>query len=125
MYSNGLLIMWMVMIVRICYADPESDIKLCCLPYNLKKKFYPFLILLLITVLNFAIPYDFIIAAILAFIECRFFSSSFIKLNRTTYQTFESSFLLNRFNTRSDYFTLSGSDGSRYFCRNEENDRHV
>ena len=80
MGSVGIWGVWMVLLARICESDPNGDIKFCCLPFTIKKKFYPLSILAIYAILTFSIPLDMLIGYFVGFIQCKFLNGTLIRL---------------------------------------------
>jgi hypothetical protein len=122
MNSTGIWVIWMTYVVRICYSDPDGDIKLCCFPTLIKKKYYPVVVILLLGVLGLRIPYDLLVAYAMGVVACRFFDGSFVKLSNSTYRKLEMSFLMRWMNMRDDFYAIDLSPKAKFFCGNGNHD---
>lgn len=69
---------WFNFMIKYCYFNTKSKIKLCCFPVKLKKTVYPFVLLAFLIVWNFTIHLDAIIGIVLAFIQCKFLKAEMI-----------------------------------------------
>lgn len=103
-------------------SDPRGNIQLCCLPVTIKKQLYPLIILVLVGLLSWSIPYDLITAYLLTAVQCAFFDGSFVKLSRSTYRRIEMSCLLRWMSLRDDFVALDLAPKSKFFCNDEPHD---
>ena len=72
---------WFNFMFKYCYFNQANKIKFCCFKWMVPKIVYPFLMFLVITVLDFfqQIKIDILIGILLAFIECRFFAGNLFR----------------------------------------------
>jgi hypothetical protein len=64
------------MLTKYCYFNPEGDIKFCCFSWKIKKILYPFILMLVFTVLRFNIPIDLIVGIAYGLLQAKL--SSFL-----------------------------------------------
>lgn len=122
MHSNGLWVMWITYLVRICESDRQGNIQMCCLPFVIKKRLYPLVTMVLVGIINWQIPFDLLMAYLLGIIACRWFDGSFIKLTYNAYRKLEASCLVSWMSNRSDFCPIDISPKARYFCSDNAHD---
>lgn len=86
LYSTGLWVVWMGYVTKICESDPEGSIQLCCLPMSVTKRYYPLVVIGLLWVLGWQVPYDLIVGYLVNVVACRFFDGSFLRLTNSGYR---------------------------------------
>lgn len=87
-HSCGLWDLVMVYITIRSASNPEQDTNFLCLPITIKAKYYPFLIILLFSVISMT-PFSLIAAMIVGYIETYFFNGVLMRISRNRAIWFE------------------------------------
>lgn len=116
MRSSGVWGVWMVLLVRICESDPNGEIRFCCFPSNIKKRYYPFAILGIVSVLSLSIPLDMILGYVIGFIQCKFLNGTLFRLRADQYQQIEST-VFKFAKDRPDFRRFADSEYAQAFTR--------
>lgn len=67
----GLKGIWFNMLTKYCYFNNQGNIKFCCFPWKIKKIVYPFVLLIVITTLQWKISLEMIVGLLMAFLEIK------------------------------------------------------
>lgn len=107
MMSCGIWGVWMVFLARICESDPDGDIRFCCFPFLIKKKFYPIAIMVLMAIVSFSFPMDMALGYLVGFLQCKVMNGTIVRLSIAQYQKLEDSFLFKCVSHRFDFVRVS------------------
>jgi len=111
--SAGLWDLVMVYITIRSASNPEQPTQFLCLPIVIKSKYYPFLIILLFSLISM-MPFSLIAAMIVGYIETYVFNGMMLRLARNKAIWIENR-LMGCFKTRPDFLSADNLD-SQYFA---------
>jgi hypothetical protein len=67
-YTFTIVYMWMNMLLKYAYYNSEQNVSLCCFKNNVKIMYYPFIMFVIVCVVNFGVRLDAMMALILGII---------------------------------------------------------
>lgn len=76
--SFGLWNLWMIHICRFCLEDPDGELRIPCFPCTVKKRYYPFVICMLFSIMS--IDFVMILALVYGYVQAYYFKGYFIKI---------------------------------------------
>ena len=119
--SAGLWNILILYLVRVCYAQPQEEIQLCCMPFKLRTVYYPFMMLVVYNVFTLPmVQVDIYVAFVWALLQARCARGNFFKYPPWFLLKIETK-LLRLLKNRTDICKLEDSSyGSYYSCEAEE-----
>ena len=118
--SDGLWPYIMMEMTVLSLANPENNMNFFCIPYQLKSKYYPFLILIFIFFINFSIRFDFIAGVAFGFFYVYFLKNTFEPPERTI-ENIENWMIFNYVRDSPSFIKKSKVDASFLLGNNMNN----
>lgn len=80
------------MLYKYCHYNPDVIVKVCFSKYKIRLHFYPYLIFLLVCLINLSIRADATFGLLLAMLECKVFNGGLMLFTKDNYTKKESLF---------------------------------
>ncbi len=121
--SDGLWPYIMMEMTILCLVNPEKDINVLCIFSSIKSKYYPIVLLVVLSFINFSIRLDLFAGVAYGFIYS-YYLKNFLDFNEQTIEKLEGSFLFNYVKDYPSFIKKSNIDASLLLGSNMNNDNN-
>ena len=121
--SDGLWPYIMMEMTILCLVNPEKDINVLCFFSSIKSKYYPIVLLVVLSFINCSIRLDLFAGVAYGFIYS-YYLKNFLDFNEQTIEKLEDSFLFNYVKDYPSFIKKSKIDASLLLGSNMNNDNN-
>ena len=121
--SDGLWPYIMMEMTILCLVNPEKDINVLCFFSSIKSKYYPIVLLVVLSFINCSIRLDLFAGVAYGFIYS-YYLKNFLDFNEQTIEKLEDSFLFNYVKDYPSFIKKSNIDASLLLGSNMNNDNN-
>ena len=118
--SDGLWPYIMMEMTVLCLANPDNNMNIFGIPYQIKSKYYPFLMLLFIFIINFSIRFDFFAGVVYGFFYVYYLKNS-LEISESHIEYIENCSIFNYVRESPSFIKKSKIDASFLLGNNMNN----
>lgn len=118
--SDGLWPYIMMEMTVLCLANPDNNMNIFCIPYQIKSKYYPFSMLIFLFIINFSIRFDFIAGVFYGFIYVFYLKNS-LEIPEQKIEYIENLMIFNSVRESPSFIKKSKIDASFLLGNNMNN----
>ena len=118
--SDGIWPYIMMEMTVLYLANPDNNMNIFCIPYPIKSKYYPFLMLIFIFIINFSIRFDFIAGVVYGYFYVFYLKNS-LEISEQHIENIENCSIFNYVRESSSFIKKSKIDASFLLGNNMNN----